>query len=582
MRRPLCSASLLAAACSLSVAGGPSAFAQSITASDDVLINGSPAASNLGDALNANSVDIAHSNGGSGGLRGRLALENGASADVSSTTVGGNVNATLGLLDLSGFGTDYQTDTLRIGTSEGRGVVQVLAGAGLAADSSIELGDSQGGEGVLTLDGFSTAITATGSFRSGSGTVSGGSLLEVNGLQLGNGGVFDLRVNDRGRVRAQGLLVGSANGGTGSSLAIDSGGAVDSDSAQINPGSLLTLDDGTLNLTGSTGSNFLNVSGGSLEGSGRVNGFVRVEDGGGVRGRLTVASGDTLRVQQDGQLQTSVVNGGLVEVDGTLDLGASTFVNNQDGSYLGRGGTFRGFQFQNEGQGAAVDLVSGDNAFDAEFRNSQGRRVTVTGGATAVFQQDFFNDGRLRIDGGSRATFTGDYVGNLAEGAGEAVILGNLRFSARQTVALAAFSPSAAPQPMTAGTRDPQPIGGTIDLRGGSLTLGFEADGTFDAFNFTNEDARLLLDETPLDFNLADGFDPENGDRFEVFRFFEGGSTQIEGTFAIRPEDLALGGGLSFDASELETTGFLTVVPEPGSIALLLGGAGLLLRRRRA
>ena len=43
----------------------------------------------------------------------------------------------------------------------------------------------------------------------------------------------------------------------------------------------------------------------------------------------------------------------------------------------------------------------------------------------------------------------------------------------------------------------------------------------------------------------------------------------------------ALTGSLTWDTSQLNTAGILTVVPEPGSALLALLSSGLLLRRRR-
>ncbi|MEE9404630.1 MAG: PEP-CTERM sorting domain-containing protein [Algisphaera sp.] len=82
--------------------------------------------------------------------------------------------------------------------------------------------------------------------------------------------------------------------------------------------------------------------------------------------------------------------------------------------------------------------------------------------------------------------------------------------------------------------------------------------------------------EGTFKITLLNGFMPAFGDTFDVFN-----AGQISGSFS--QLDLAtLSSGLSFDTSQLETAGVLTVVPEPATAAVLgmLGAAGLLRRRR--
>lgn len=573
--RPLPTAVLLAAACPT----GVGALAQpAITATGNVQVDQVQVGGSLSIPLDAESVAIGEAGFGGGGVSsGSLVVERGAAARVGQTLLADGSDARTGVLAINGFGTSWTGSDLSAGGADGRGVLRVSDGGLLELGGTLDLGGFEGGSGTLEIDGFAEVEAGSADFLRGRGEVRGGGRLDLGfgGLILGNGGSFDLSLSGGGELRAGRTTVGSSNGGVGSTLRLGEDALATLGSGRVNAGSRVELAGGTIR------TDFFELGGGAVEGSGRIEGELRIVDGAGSRGRVTVSEGQQLIVRRGGQGVNAVDNGGLVENSGTLDLGGSSFFNNADGLYLGRGGIFRGAEFRNEGPNAAVDLLSGANGFDARFESGPDARVTVTGEATVVFQRDFFNEGALRIDGGSRATFAGDFVGNLASGSGESIVLGNLRFSVRQPAA-ASFSLASAQLAISAGTRDPQPIGGTLDLRGGSLTLGFNADGSFDAFNFTSATAVLLVDETPLDFNLASGFNPEAGDRFEIFRFFEDGETQIDGSFAIGPEDLILGGGLSFDASELVTTGFLTVVPEPASAALLLAGTGVLLRRRRA
>ena len=86
-----------------------------------------------------------------------------------------------------------------------------------------------------------------------------------------------------------------------------------------------------------------------------------------------------------------------------------------------------------------------------------------------------------------------------------------------------------------------------------------------------------------LDIDLINGFTPSAGNSFDILDF-----TTATGTFTLSLP--ALGGGLSWNTSQLLTTGTISVaaaiaaVPEPGAAALALAAGGALVvrgRRRR-
>ncbi|MCX5653456.1 MAG: PEP-CTERM sorting domain-containing protein [Planctomycetota bacterium] len=74
---------------------------------------------------------------------------------------------------------------------------------------------------------------------------------------------------------------------------------------------------------------------------------------------------------------------------------------------------------------------------------------------------------------------------------------------------------------------------------------------------------------------LIDGFVPQGDEVFDILDF--GGRSGEFSTLSL-PD---LGSGLSWDTSDLYTSGTITVVPEPATLALVLVGAAATVLRRR-
>jgi hypothetical protein len=125
-------------------------------------------------------------------------------------------------------------------------------------------------------------------------------------------------------------------------------------------------------------------------------------------------------------------------------------------------------------------------------------------------------------------------------------------------------------------------VAGDLTLTSGNLAL-MELGGTIrgTGYDALNIGGTFTADGT-LTVSLINGYSPTTG---TMFNLFSAGS--YKGTFAT----VTLPGltpGLSWDSSALASAGNLSVtgsaVPEPGTYALLAGGAGLavaLVRRRR-
>lgn len=108
-----------------------------------------------------------------------------------------------------------------------------------------------------------------------------------------------------------------------------------------------------------------------------------------------------------------------------------------------------------------------------------------------------------------------------------------------------------------------------------TLTLEILATGAGNFDVLANDGGDTLTAWGTLDL-VTDGYTAQLGDTFVVFDnwgAFGGSFSNITGT--------ALGGGLSFDTSDLLTTGTLTVIPEPATLGIVAAfGAGILFIRR--
>ena len=79
-----------------------------------------------------------------------------------------------------------------------------------------------------------------------------------------------------------------------------------------------------------------------------------------------------------------------------------------------------------------------------------------------------------------------------------------------------------------------------------------------------------------LGVTLINGFVPQGGERFDIMDF-----AGVSGKFGNLSLP-ALGGGLSWDTSDLYAGGTIVVAPEPATLAMVVfGAAAIAVRRRR-
>ena len=108
-----------------------------------------------------------------------------------------------------------------------------------------------------------------------------------------------------------------------------------------------------------------------------------------------------------------------------------------------------------------------------------------------------------------------------------------------------------------------------------------DGDNEFFAVNGMTTSTQLTLDTGSVELRLQDGYTPDLGDVFTIWTLADESEAVMalgDGSNISMP---GLGSGLSLDTSQFETTGAVTVVPEPATLGLFLAAVLAFLRCRR-
>lgn len=461
--------------------------------------------------------------------------------------------------------------TLSVGDS-GTGTLQVRGTATLGGN--LHTAQQSPGRSLIEVGGAGASLTVGGTLAVGGGTFfgTGTSTLRV-GRVLGSG--------TGGLVRAGVLQLFSS--GTVDML----GGTLHVDSL-VDSGGIIDWSGGTIRIGGSSFSTTNGAFGGAVNiGLNRslvVDGTLVVDSALGLMGGTLSAQSITLTgtIYGVGTLDvgTQTVNGTLVgqgavttRVGGTtgtisatvgnLSLGNLTLADGYSfGGTLNVNGNTVTLQDADRAQlGVQTNLGAGGRLIAANGMTlAAGRSITATG--SAVIDGAFTNGGTVNgpTGGGQFLTFAGD-----VDGTGN--YTGNVLFSD-------GFSPGASPALVNLAN---VAFDGTTALL---MEIGGTAPGT--GHDRLVASGHFAFDGT-LTVALINGFVPTAGQSFDLFDWATGG-----GTFdaVVLP---SLSPGLAWDASALYTTGTLSVIPEPGTVAGLAGAVAVALalghagrQRRRA
>ena len=286
-------------------------------------------------------------------------------------------------------------------------------------------------------------------------------------------------------------------------------------------------------------------------------------------GPLSVSSGATL--QATGLIGRAVTGAGTVTATGDLYVG-----NSKQAGQFNQGGAPGVAGTLNVGSNA-VFLVQSDTAILGSQTNlSAGGSLTTLNGAQ--LGNPTSQDTSKVLTATGNATINGNFVNNgivngptgtgqelkftqAVQGAGSTT--GNIEYAGSYQVG---------------NSPDAVSVQNVLFDPTSTLIMEFAGDAPGSGYDQLDISGTATLNGT-LDLSYLDGFTPSTG---EVFNLFNG---QTTGSFSqvILP---SMGNGLSWNTSNLDTNGTITVTPEPSSFALLAaaGAVGLVgygLRKRR-
>jgi T5SS/PEP-CTERM-associated repeat protein len=416
-------------------------------------------------------------------------------------------------VNVTGAGSKWTNSGYLITGSSGNGTLNVLS-AGTVSNTDAVLGYVSGGSGSALITGANSKWTNSGF------------------LVVGNSGGGTLNVEAGGAVSNTDAVVGQQVGGTGTATVTGAG------STWMSSGFLAVGESGvgTLNVTAggvvsNAGTGHLGIAAGSsgvvtVTGSGsQWNIMDNLEVGRFGAGTLNIADGGSV----------SVVNNTVVNADGQFNNSNGSFVSNTvinqvGGEILGQGQFSAPGGWSNSG---FMAFRTGTSHIYGTVNNLAGGRIFSEFFNTAYFHGDVVHNGaQIAVGAGSTIQFLGSVTG-----------AGNY-FSGGLVVMNSAFRPGNGAGAVSFARDLTLSAGNTIFME-----LGGIAPGAFDQVLVGNN---LTLGGT-LDVSLLSGFVPTAGATFNLFDW-----ASVSGTFAALSLP-ALGGGLSWNTSQLYTTGVLSV-----------------------
>jgi len=457
----------------------------------------------------------------------------------------------------------------------------VVTSGGVPAEGS-GVGVALGGQGTVTVDGAGSSWTTgdlvvgsqgTGAVKvvNGGGVIGGGGGLGFSGLGFGPGGTGMMTVDGPGSYwTTTEVMVGASGLGT---MTISNGGTVTGGAGSMGFSALGFESDGkgmmTVDGPGSSWTSTDLVVGMSGLGTMKIANGGTVTGGGGGMGHSTLgytidgegtvtvhgagSSWNTtdLMVGREGTGMLTIANGGSVSNSGGAGFAVVGHLSGGKGTVAvdGAGSSWTvaaGYIGVGAGGTGKLDITNAALVQADQLIVGSAGTVTLNGGRLVVFGVENDAGGTFNFLGG-RLNAT-SFMGTLVNQGGE-------------------LGPGLSPGILTV-TGGYTQSAGTLLIEIGGTNAGTE----YDRLNCMGA---LMLGGT-LEVELIGGFVPSVGELFDVLDWGTRSGTFAAVLLPPLPPDR------TWDTSDLYTTGEIgVVVPEPGTLAVLLLAGPLLLRRRR-
>ena len=579
--------------------------------------------------------------GRNGGGAGVWTLNDSSTARIRELLVG-NASNTTGTVNINGTSSVTSSFDLHIGNA-GTGVVNVNGGSLTTTSGWTQIGMAAGGNGTLNVTAgtmynreMRVGINSLGAVDISGGTVTANQVISL-GVNAGGNGTLIARGTGTLTVDNGGISVGAANPnaagtGTGTFNIADTATVNISNGGGLRVGGIGT---GAYNQTGGT----VNVSGNAIIGNGGPNAALANVGGGllAVNGELWVgqaAGGNaTMNISAGTVTANNWIAVGRESATGVINLGGtgSLIKTGSNGNHIVLG-SLSGIGTINQAGGSLItagsgQVLLGENAGGSGtwtisgngFANVDGIRVGWTGGGTGLMN---ISDTAI-VNVGAEGIIIGENgTGTIAQVGGTLTLAGNfdVQGNGPGTFALAAgrvnvnggMDTSNGTFSFGAGTIS-RSNAGLIDINGplttadAGSTLKLDTDKTFDISGAFDNTAGLTLDVTGMgipdgtflgvpitgtfSLGVIGGAITLGGDAFDIthttlFGFddvFDLGSGPFTAT-RINDETPFNANSDSvywIDQSAGAVTVKYNVVPEPSSVALMIGGLVVLARRRR-
>jgi T5SS/PEP-CTERM-associated repeat protein len=488
----------------------------------------------------------------------------------SAATILGNQNGTYGALLVSGpntlltlgGGTNYvgfsgqgfltvsngahvTSPTLIMARSSGTSTnnMVTVTGANSRLDISqgsagASLGNTASSNQTYVLDGGVMALSGSGSLTLGNSSLSTANSITVSGTNslFQTAGPMFVGYNAGNNAiiisnAASMAMVGS--GGASLSIGVNNATLSANNTVKVSGGSLF-MNSGSINVGNHGSNNSLTLDGGGTVTVNNGNLYISV-NADAPNNYVTVSGGSSLAVSNS--TRTGILEVGKLAA-GSLTLNSGTvsvdrlMVRTASSTFTFNGGVLN---------------ITSDNA-NSQINNGS---AFVVGNGTDAATLNLAAGAQFVVANGLQIAHNGTLTG-------KGTISGN-------TTSYGTVSPG--------HSADTLVFAGSLTLTPNSvlaMEIGGESPGQFDQIIVAN--GALTVDGT-LGISLINGFTPANGDSFQLLDLSS--CTSTSGVFAGFSLP-SLGGGLSWDTSQLLVSGDLNVVPEPSSLALVIGGCCML------